>query len=107
MLELPPERAANLGLGARQFRAKLAPDMGDRSVWTDTPTDAAKRKSQPPKVDEKALAKQQMIDERDKEMERMARKAEKKQKRDESLLDLHRKKLAKKAKVKIVNFFNK
>lgn len=100
MLDLPPERSASLGLGPRQFRAKLAPEMGDRSVWTDTPTDTARKESLPPKIDEKAMLKKQLIAERDREMEKMARKAEKKLKRKESLLASHTKKLKKEAKVR-------
>ncbi|PSN30964.1 hypothetical protein C0J52_24252 [Blattella germanica] len=44
MLELPPDRAAEFGLGPRQFRARAKPDAGDRSVWTDTPADRLKKK---------------------------------------------------------------
>jgi len=39
MLELPPEQAADFGLGPRQFRVRTKPESGDRSVWTDTPAD--------------------------------------------------------------------
>jgi hypothetical protein len=39
MLELPPEQAADFGLGPRQFRIRTKPESGDRSVWTDTPAD--------------------------------------------------------------------
>ena len=39
MLELPPERAADFGLGPRQFRIRTKPESGDRSVWTDMPAD--------------------------------------------------------------------
>lgn len=39
MLELPPEKAASLGLGPRTFRIREGPDNADRSCWTDTPAD--------------------------------------------------------------------
>jgi hypothetical protein len=36
MLELPPDQAADFGLGPRQFQAIAKPESGDRSLWTDT-----------------------------------------------------------------------
>jgi hypothetical protein len=47
MLELPPEQAADFGLGPRQFRARTKPESGDRSVWTDTPADRLRKKPSP------------------------------------------------------------
>jgi hypothetical protein len=47
MLELPPDRAADFGLGPRQFRARARPESGDRSVWTDTPADRLRKKHSP------------------------------------------------------------
>jgi hypothetical protein len=47
MLELPPDRAADFGLGPRQFRARAKPESGDRSVWTDTPADCLWKKRSP------------------------------------------------------------
>lgn len=45
MIELPSAQAANLGLGSKkQFRARAGPDMSDRSSWTDTPADKAKKR---------------------------------------------------------------
>ncbi|KAG8277046.1 GPALPP motifs-containing protein 1 [Homalodisca vitripennis] len=46
MLELPPEKASNLGLGPRSFRMKEAPDMSNRSSWTDTPADKLRKEQQ-------------------------------------------------------------
>lgn len=43
MTELPPAQAANLGLGPRKFRLRDGPDMSDRSCWTDTPVQKAKK----------------------------------------------------------------
>ncbi|XP_035693737.1 GPALPP motifs-containing protein 1-like [Branchiostoma floridae] len=42
MLELPPEMKS-FGMGPRTFRRTAAPEMGDRSVWTDTPADKARK----------------------------------------------------------------
>jgi hypothetical protein len=47
MLELPPDREADFGLGPRQFRARAKPELGDRSVWTDTPADRHQKKLSP------------------------------------------------------------
>ncbi|XP_046737377.1 transcriptional regulator ATRX-like [Diprion similis] len=102
MLELPSVQAANLGLGKRQFRNKAGPDMSDRSSWTDTPADKARKK------EEKVLGKSKVADpareseklaiqQRDKAMEEMAKKHASK-KRKESLLEIHKKKLHKKKK---------
>jgi len=44
MLELPSEQAADFGLGPRQFRVRTKPELGDRSVWTDTPADRLQKK---------------------------------------------------------------
>lgn len=43
MLELPPEKASNLGLGPRTFRMKEGPDMSNRSAWTDTPAEKKRK----------------------------------------------------------------
>jgi len=38
MTELPPEMSKNFGLQSRQFSTKGGKaDLGDRSIWTDTP----------------------------------------------------------------------
>jgi hypothetical protein len=50
MLELPPERAAEFGLGPRQFRVRTKPESGDRSVWTDTPADRLQKEASPVSV---------------------------------------------------------
>ena len=43
MTELPPELGPGLGLSARQFKGNKSTSTGDRSVWTDTPADRAKK----------------------------------------------------------------
>jgi len=45
MLELPPALSKNFGLGPRTFRAK-ATEMGDQSVWTDTPADRERKRQE-------------------------------------------------------------
>lgn len=47
MLELPPEQAADFGLGPRQFRFRTKPELGDRTVWTDTPVDRLQKELSP------------------------------------------------------------
>ncbi|KAL9963409.1 hypothetical protein ACROYT_G026919 [Oculina patagonica] len=42
MTELPPDLSKNFGLGPRKFRAR-AVEVGDQSVWTDTPADKARK----------------------------------------------------------------
>lgn len=103
MTELPEIRGvAGLGLVARQFRAKERDEIGDRSGWTDTPNDRVRKShTREPTADELRAAKQRDADavfkaKRDAEQEAAARKHKKKHKRDESLLDIHTKKMKKK-----------
>lgn len=99
MLELPEVKAANLGLGPRQFRSKPGPDMSDRSSWTDTPE--KKKKAKEVEVDLKKEAELKAIRKRDKEQEDMAKKHKKKKnQQEESLLELHQNKIKKNKKVK-------
>lgn len=96
MIELPEvKKVTDLGLGARQFRASEGPDFSDRSSWTDTPNTKKVAKPPPPEDTKGRMAKIQE-QERDRAMEKMKRKHEKKHKRDKSLLELHEKKLKKK-----------
>ncbi|CAG9858938.1 unnamed protein product [Phyllotreta striolata] len=91
MLKLPPSKAANLGLGPRQFRSKEAPDLSDRSSWTDTPEDRAKKrktKNEEP-LDIKKSAAIRELKKRDKEQEEMTKKHKRS---SESLVDIHMKK---------------
>lgn len=102
MLELPPEKAANLGLGARQFRKREGPDMSKRSEWTDTPSDK-QRKAQEPQTAEELDAetlKQVAIQKRDSQMEVLAETSEKR--KPYSLLEMHQEKLKKEKKVNII-----
>lgn len=95
MLELPPEMSKNFGLGPRTFRSK-APELGDQSVWTDTPADKEKRlnqrredamagKKRKPEIKEKAPSAE--------EMKMHARVEEyNKATRPKSLLEMHKEK---------------
>jgi hypothetical protein len=100
MLELPEVKAANFGLGPRQFRSKAGPDMSDRSSWTDTPD---KKEKKGEKVDLKKDAERKEVKRRDEEQERMAKRHKKSK---ESLLEMHQSDMKKKKKVcEVIGFF--
>lgn len=107
MLELPDIRkVADMGLGARQFRTREKLEIGDRTVWTDTPSDRERKKasgghsSRDAKRDHEQEIEQARIAERDKQQEEQVKRHKKKHKRDKSLLDIHQKKLKKEKKDK-------
>lgn len=111
MLELPEVRGVtDMGLTARQFRTKERPDLSDRSGWTDTPQERERKQQHHPReptADEVRATKQKdakaiFNSKRDDEQEAAARKHRKKHKRDESLIDMHVKKLKKKKQVCVV-----
>lgn len=43
MMELPDCMGQNIGLTARTFRVNAGPDLSDRSMWTDSPADRARK----------------------------------------------------------------
>lgn len=90
MTELPAVQTAHLGLVPRSFRSRPGPDMSDRSSWTDTPADRAKKQR------EKIL----MIGNTSKDKEPIEHEIiEKPNKRKEkTLMEMHQKKLHKKKK---------
>ncbi|KAF6209973.1 hypothetical protein GE061_015728 [Apolygus lucorum] len=101
MIELPDARRAEFGLGPRKFRAREAPDMSDRSSWTDTPEEKKRREELSrlgvvTEADEEDNTNSKLLGiiARDKEMEKKARE----KKKDKSLLDMHQKELKKKKK---------
>lgn len=109
MLELPPEKAANLGLGARQFRKREGPDMSNRSEWTDTPSDKQRKVLEPKTADVSDMDALKLIaiQNRDDQMEKLAETSEKR--KPYSLLEMHQEKLKKQKKVnvkKINRLFN-
>ncbi|XP_018412107.1 PREDICTED: GPALPP motifs-containing protein 1 [Nanorana parkeri] len=97
MTELPPE-LTNFGLGPRTFKRRTNEKTGDRSEWTDTPGDKERkaREKQEGKVSSNKGEEKPQVSERDR---RLADKVStyNDTKRSESLLDLHRKKLKRKA----------
>ncbi|XP_055541062.1 GPALPP motifs-containing protein 1 [Wyeomyia smithii] len=99
MLQLPDIRkVSDMGLGARQFRTREKLEIGDRSVWTDTPNDKERKKlshgSSKNAVCMHEDQTRRKTAERDKQQEEMIKK-HKKHKRDKSLLDTHQQKLEK------------
>ncbi|XP_075055838.1 GPALPP motifs-containing protein 1 [Mixophyes fleayi] len=97
MTELPPEMT-NIGLGPRTFKRKANEKSGDRSDWTDTPADREKkaREKQEGKVSSSKGEEKVPVSERDKRLTDQV-STYNDTKRSESLLDLHRKKLKRKA----------
>nr|CAD7405583.1 unnamed protein product [Timema poppensis] len=99
MLELPPDRATEFGLGPRQFRKKEKLDPGDKSVWTDTPADRLNKKhSQKEHKNAESEMHQLTMMVRDEEMEQLSRKHPSNKNRQESLLEAHQRELNKKKK---------
>ncbi|XP_063224070.1 GPALPP motifs-containing protein 1 isoform X2 [Bacillus rossius redtenbacheri] len=95
MLELPPDRAKEFGLGPRQFRRREAQEAGDRSVWTDTPEDKINKK--PSRKDETVSEMQKIaINARDTQMEKLVEKHGKGRDKEKSLLEKHQDELKKK-----------
>ncbi|XP_007889919.1 GPALPP motifs-containing protein 1 [Callorhinchus milii] len=99
MTELPPE-LQNIGLGARTFKKRSDEGSRDRSIWTDTPADKEKKEKDKEMVQSKDLPTKEpesvFLSDRDK---RMAKEVAvyNETKRSESLLDMHSKKLKRKA----------
>lgn len=93
MIELPEiRRVADLGLGARQFRTKERPDFDDRTQWTNTPLENSK-KGKEEKIDLQKAQKKLLQAARDHEQDKIANSHKKKNKRDSSLMDIHKKTL--------------
>ncbi|XP_049279338.1 GPALPP motifs-containing protein 1 [Anopheles funestus] len=106
MLELPDIRKiSDMGLGARQFRTREKAEIGDRSVWTDTPADRERKKKatgsersskHSDAVTERDRERERsLIAKRDKEQEKMVKQHKKKHKRDKTLVEIHQSKLKK------------
>ncbi|CAI9616090.1 unnamed protein product [Staurois parvus] len=97
MTELPPE-LANFGLGPRTFKRRANEKSGDRSEWTDTPADRERkaREKQEGKASSNKGEETPQISERDRRLADQV-STHNDTKRSESLLDLHRKKLKRKA----------
>jgi hypothetical protein len=99
MMELPDlPKAADLGVGPRQFRRNDRPDFSDRGSWTKAPNDKNYERDDAEEKHKKSEDKRrrdEMIAKRDAEQEEQARKHKKLHKRDKSLLELHEKKMKK------------
>lgn len=97
MLNLPEIRkVTNLGLTARSFQTKERDEIGDRSSWTDTPHTKKDQYSHNTLIktqNEKTTNISQQL--RDAEQEQATKKHKRKHKREESLLEMHQKKIKK------------
>lgn len=97
MTELPPE-LKHFGLGPRTFKRRADDKSGDRSVWTDTPTDR-ERKAQETQETKKSFNKkdeERVLSGREKRLAEQV-SSYNESKRSESLMDIHHKKLKNKA----------
>nr|XP_033805057.1 GPALPP motifs-containing protein 1 [Geotrypetes seraphini] len=97
MTELPPELKA-FGLVPRTFKRKADEKSGDRSAWTDTPTDK-ERKAKERREAKTSTSKgeeESCLSEKDRKMAEQV-SLHNDSKRSESLMELHNKKLKQKA----------
>ncbi|XP_072049568.1 uncharacterized protein [Amphiura filiformis] len=96
MTELPGYYSKNFGLGPRTFRKRDVPDAGDRSGWTDTPADKARKEKErregksSAKKAKSSEDKEMRVSERDKHLSEQI-SGYNKSKRAESLMDMHTK----------------
>jgi len=103
MLELPSDKRKSFGLGPRQFSRKghLGPQKGgDRSAWTDSPAEKERKLREgidPSRTQNDEPPPDLVAQKRDKKMEKITEEINKKR-GTESLMDMHTKKLNKKAK---------
>ncbi|KAM9319395.1 GPALPP motifs-containing protein 1 [Gastrophryne carolinensis] len=97
MTELPPE-LTSFGLGPRTFKRRANEASGDRSEWTDTPADKERkaREKKEGKVSSSKAEVKPEVSERDRRLADQV-STYNDTKRSESLMDLHRKKLKRKA----------
>ncbi|XP_070538549.1 GPALPP motifs-containing protein 1-like [Ptychodera flava] len=100
MTELP-EYSKAFGLGPRSFRKNAGPSMEDRSGWTDTPADKARkameRREKGQQDQHKKRPEARMMSERDKQIAEQISSFNK-DKRSESLVDMHTKERKRKMK---------
>ncbi|XP_072370424.1 GPALPP motifs-containing protein 1 isoform X2 [Scyliorhinus torazame] len=99
MTELPPV-LQNIGLGARTFKRRANGESSDRSIWTDTPVDKEKKAQETIKAKDSPSKEPERprLSERDKRMAKEVASYNE-SRRSESLLDMHSKKLKRKAEV--------
>lgn len=99
MMELPPERTKNFALAPRTFSMAVPSANMDRSSWTDTPADRAKKEQdllsgKLPTV-EKVPHESSRLAQRDAEYAEQIEEYNKSKKREKSLLELHTEKKSK------------
>ncbi|XP_068203336.1 GPALPP motifs-containing protein 1-like isoform X2 [Palaemon carinicauda] len=97
MLELPEDKPNFCGLAPRQFLKKAPQEKGDRSVWTDTPSDR-KRKEEMEAEEEAPIDPITSAAQRRDEDLTARVEQHNKQKRAKALIDLHKKEMKKKEK---------
>ncbi|XP_060689332.1 GPALPP motifs-containing protein 1 [Hemiscyllium ocellatum] len=97
MVELPPV-LQNIGLGARTFKRRANGESSDRSLWTDTPADRERKAQEMLKAKHSPTKESERpgLSERDKRMAKEVASYNE-SRRSESLLDMHSKKLKRKA----------
>lgn len=96
MTELPEDKPNFCGLGPRQFLRKTPSERGDRSCWTDTPADKARKaKEQEQHRMEESTPEDVATKQRDKDLTEKVDEYNKK-KRAKPLVELHRKELKRK-----------
>lgn len=101
MTELPPDLSKNFGLGPRKFRAR-AVEVGDQSVWTDTPADKARKSKEGNRGSKRGGGDDEPVRTpweitRDQQMTKQV-ESHNKRHRGESLMDMHTKKIEKQKK---------
>uniref|UniRef100_T1IVH1 DUF3752 domain-containing protein n=1 Tax=Strigamia maritima TaxID=126957 RepID=T1IVH1_STRMM len=99
MTQLPAELGKSFGLGPRTFSRKSIPDKVDNSDWTDTPADKERKDRE--RLEGKIVDKEEEVEVKnpyDEEMAKIAAEYNESLKREESLTDIHKKQLKRKAK---------
>ncbi|XP_046886320.1 GPALPP motifs-containing protein 1 [Hypomesus transpacificus] len=98
MMELPPE-LQHIGLGARTFKKKSGPANKDRSVWTDTPADTERKARERQEKKKRGEAEEVDTPQLSQKDLQLADKVSKynESKRGETLINLHKKKMKRKA----------
>ncbi|XP_069745735.1 GPALPP motifs-containing protein 1 isoform X2 [Narcine bancroftii] len=97
MTELPPV-LQHIGLGARTFKRRANGESSDRSIWTDTPADRERKAQEMSEAKESSARDPEppRLSERDKRLAKEVASYNEST-RSESLLDMHSKKLKRKA----------
>lgn len=91
MTHLPDNLGLRIGLGPRTFRKNMEDPTADRSAWTDTPADKARKAEKKVEKGEAEASRHPRHHRQEKELEEQLTQYNK-EKRAESLLDMHRKK---------------